>query len=214
MKSYDVIVIGGGPAGFAASMSARNTYPDKSIALIRKETAALIPCGIPYTMHRLDTVEDDILPDAPLKKAGVEIIVDSVIDRDAKTLHCASGEDISFDRLVVATGSMPVIPSIPGSEKGGVFAVKKEMDALRELKNAVKESSSVVVIGGGYVGVEFADEILKEGKQVTIVDQLTHLLPLSLDPEFSGFIEAAILDQGGELELGASVASIEGKDRV
>ena len=214
MKSFDIVVIGGGPAGFAAAMSARNTYPKKTITLIRIEDIALIPCGIPYTMHRLERVEDDILPDAPLEKAGVEIIVDSVIGRDAKTLHCASGEDIKFDRLVVAAGSMPIVPPISGSEKGGVFAVKKQIDALRELKNAVKGSSSVVIIGGGYVGVEFADEILKEGKRVTIVDQLTHLLPLSLDPDFCEHIETAILDQGGELELGASVASIEGQDRV
>jgi NADPH-dependent 2,4-dienoyl-CoA reductase/sulfur reductase-like enzyme len=214
MRNFDIVVIGGGPAGFAAAMSARNTYPDKSIALIRREEIALIPCGIPYTMHRLDTVEDDILPDAPLEKAGVQIIVDSVIDRDSKTLQSAGGDAVTFDRLVVATGSMPVVPSIPGSEKVGVFAVKKQIDALRELKTAVKGSSSVVIIGGGYVGVEFADEILKEGKRVTIVDQLTHLLPLSLDPEFSEHIEKAILDQGGELELGASVAQIEGEDHV
>ena len=92
--------------------------------------------------------------------------------------------------------------------------MKKEIDALRELKNAVKGSSSVVIIGGGYVGVEFADEILKEGKRVTIVDQLPHLLPLSIDPEFGEFIEAAILDQGGELELGALVARVEGEDQA
>ena len=214
MNYFDVVVIGGGPAGFAAAMSARNTYPSKSIALIRKEEIALIPCGIPYTMHRLDTLEDDILPDAPLEKAGVRIIVDTVIDRDAKTLHCASGENVNFDRLVVATGSRPVIPSIPGLEKNGVVVVKRQIDALRELKYAVKGSSSVVIIGGGYVGVEFADEILKEGKPVTIVDQLARLLPLSLDPEFSDHIEKAILDQGGGLELGASVASIDGEDRV
>jgi len=195
-------------------MSARTTHPDKSIALIRKEETALIPCGIPYTMHRLESVEDDILPDDPLERAGVKIIVDRVVGREGKTLRLASDKNITFDRLVVATGSRPVIPSIPGSEKGGVVAVKKEMNAVLELKDAVKRSSSIVIVGGGYVGVEFADEILREGKRVTIVDQLTHLLPLSLDPEFSEFIEAAILDQGGELELGVFVTSIEGEDRV
>jgi NADPH-dependent 2,4-dienoyl-CoA reductase/sulfur reductase-like enzyme len=214
MHRYDVIVIGGGPAGFAAAMSARNIYPGKTIALIRKESAALIPCGIPYTMHRLDSVEDNILPDAPLEKAHVTIIVDRVVGRDGKTLRMASDKDIAFDRLVVATGSRSIIPSIPGSEKAGVFTVKKEIDALRELKNAVTGSSSVVIVGGGCVGVEFADEILKVGKQVAIVDQLPHLLPFSLDVEFSGFIEAAIQDQGGKLEPGTSIARIEGRDRV
>ncbi len=214
MIGFDIVVIGGGPAGFATAMSARNTYPEKSIALIRKEEIALIPCGIPYTMHRLARVEDDILPDTPLTAAGVEIIVDSVVDRNGKTLRCASGEEIEYDRLVVATGSIPVVPPVRGLGKTGVFTVIKELDALRELKTEVGRASNIVVVGGGYVGVEFADEILKEGKRVTIVDQLAHLLPVSVDPEFSRFIEGAILDQGGELALGASVDCIEGEDQV
>jgi len=214
MKVFDIVVIGGGLAGFATAMSARNTYPDKSIALIRKEEIALIPCGIPYTMHRLARVEDDILPDAPLEAAGVEIIIDSVVDRNGKTVRCESGEEITYDRLVVATGSIPVIPPIRGSEKAGVFAVIKELNALRELKDAVVGATDIVVVGGGYVGVEFADEIVSMGKRVTIVDQLTHLLPLSLDPDFSQFIEASIVEKGGKLELGSSVACIEGEDQV
>ncbi len=111
MRSFDIVIIGGGPAGFAAAMSARNTYPDKSVALVRKEEVALIPCGIPYTMHRLGAVEDDILPDAPLTKAGVHILIGEVETRDGKTLLLAGGDCIAFDRLVIATGSAPLSTS-------------------------------------------------------------------------------------------------------
>jgi NADH oxidase (H2O2-forming) len=214
MKEFDIVVIGGGPAGFATAMSARKTYPDTTIALIRKEEIALIPCGIPYTMNRLETVDDDILPDAPLKAAGIEIIIDTVVDRDGRRLRCAGGEEIRFERLVVATGSVPMVPPIRGLQKRGVFTVIKEINALRTLKDAAEQANDIVVIGGGYVGVEFADELLAKGKRVTIVDRLDHLLPQSLDPEFSAFIETAIVDRGGRLRLGTSVTDIEGGEQV
>lgn len=214
MRSFDIVIIGGGPAGFAAAISARNTYPEKSVVIVRKEKIALIPCGIPYTMHRLKAVEDNILPDAPLLKAGVEIMVAEVVARDGKLLRLADGESLEFDKLVIAAGSVPIVPSIPGIDLDGVFVVAKDIDALCELKLAMVAASSVVVIGGGYVGLEFADEFLSEGKTVTIIDRLPHLLSLSLDAEFSERVEAEFSRQGGQLMLGVSVAAIEGQDRV
>ncbi|MEE4270381.1 MAG: FAD-dependent oxidoreductase [Thermoanaerobaculales bacterium] len=214
MKEFDIVVIGGGPAGFATAMSARKTYPDKTLALIRKEETALIPCGIPYTMNRLEEVDDDILPDAPLEAAGIDIIIDTVVGRNGRRLQCAGGEEIRFERLVVATGSIPMVPPIRGLDKGGVFTVIKEMSALRTLKKAANQANDIVVIGGGYVGVEFADELLAKGKRVTIIDRLDHLLPQALDPEFCAFIEAAIADRGGELRLGTSVTDIKGGEHV
>ncbi len=66
MKTSNILIIGGGPAGVAAAISARNTYPDKTIALIRKEQVPMIPCGIPYILHSLSSIEENILPDTPL----------------------------------------------------------------------------------------------------------------------------------------------------
>lgn len=75
MRSYDVAIIGGGPGGVTTALSARNTYPDKKIVLIRKEKTALIPCSIPYTLHTLEKVEDDILPAKLLDNNAVDLII-------------------------------------------------------------------------------------------------------------------------------------------
>ena len=87
MNKYDVVILGGGPAGVTCAISAHNTYPDKTIALIRKEEAALIPCGIPYTLHSVESVNDDILPDGLVTNDGTDLIIDEVMKKKEKRFN-------------------------------------------------------------------------------------------------------------------------------
>lgn len=215
MKNYDVIIIGGGPAGVSCAISAKNAYPNKKVALIRKDETPMIPCGIPYTINTLESVDDNILPDAPLNKLGVEIINDEVINKEEYVLELLSEKKVSFEKLVIATGSQAVIPQIEGINKNGVYLVRKSRKYLVELKEKVKEAKNIIVMGGGYIGVEVADEILREERKcVKIIEMQETLFPISMDSEFGKKAQEEIEEAGGEVILGESVVKVVGNEKV
>ncbi len=85
MKHYDVIIIGAGPAGIITGVTAKKTYPDKSMLMFKEEEKGLVPCGIPYIFHSLNGVEENMMGPKPFVDLGGEVLTDSVTDVNLET---------------------------------------------------------------------------------------------------------------------------------
>jgi NADH oxidase (H2O2-forming) len=214
MKKADVVIIGGSAAGTEAAMVIKKQYKLDKVIVIRKETKVMIPCGIPYIIGTLESINKNVLPDTLLGDA--ELIVDEVtsIDRNSKTVTTAGGETIGYGKLIIATGSRPVVPQLPGVELENVFVVKKDMDYLQKLQDALKQAKDVVIVGGGFIGAEFADECRKMDLNVTVVELLEHCLLINCDDLFCTKIEDALREKGVQVNTGCRVKSINGTGKV
>ncbi|MDC7225406.1 MAG: FAD-dependent oxidoreductase [Spirochaetales bacterium] len=209
----DVLIIGGGPAGFACAKSAAHTYPEKKITIVRRDSVSVIPCGIPYVISSLEQVEHNILPDQGLVADDIEIVVDEVTGFDGKTAITASGKKISFEKLVLATGSRPTLPEIEGANLDGVMVIHKNFDFLSRMKEQVKNAENVFIVGGGFIGLEVADEILKLNKNVTICCR-SRILRAAFDPEFCELAITEMENLGANVLSGTSIQKLEGSGSV
>jgi len=217
VEKADVVVIGGSAAGPVAAVSCRRRYPEKKVVLIRKEEQVLVPCGIPYIFGTVGSPEKNLIPDALLGKNGIELIKGEVveIDRDKKSVSTISGDVVSYDKLVLATGSLPIHLPIPGLDKENAFIVKKDVAYLKNMLDAMNGVRDIVIIGGGFIGVEFADECKKNrDANVTIVEILPHCLQLALDEEFCTEAENTLAERGIKVLTSQRVEAILGDNKV
>lgn len=217
MKKADVIIIGGSAAGIPAAITCRRHYPDKSVMLIRKEEKVQIPCGIPYIFGTVNSPDNNLIPDTAVTGNGIELLIDEAekIDREKKNIHTKNGEIVNYDKLILATGSIPLDLPIPGLDKENVFKVKKDTPYLENLLDKMGDKKDIVILGGGFIGVEFADECKKNrDANVTIVELLPHCLMLAFEDEFCQEAEEILKERGINLITGFKIEGVLGDEKV
>jgi len=216
-KKTEILIIGGGPAAAVSAGTAAKYYPDKKITIIKSNETSLIPCGIPYMINSLDDPAKNIMPFKPLEEAGVEVVIDEAvgINREEKTVKTSAGNEYSYEKLILATGSLPFVPPIKGAELKNIYSVKKDFNYLKEMIGKIRESRNIAVVGGGFIGVEFCDEISQiDGKNIYLVELLPDVLSNSFDPEFSEIAKAQLEGNGVNILTGVKVDEICGTEKA
>ncbi len=214
MRGFDLVVVGGSSSGIAAALTAARRHCDKKIAVVRKEEKALIPCSLPYLFHTLDSPRKAFISDEALSAAGVELVIAEVLSlgrREGKLLT-TEGE-MKYERLILATGSTPLPPPFLGGEKENIFVMEKELEKVERMRASLRRAGEVVIVGGGFVGVELAEELSKAGKKVTVVELLPRCLS-TFDGEVSAEVERLLGERGVRVLTGKRVKEAVGGEEV
>ncbi len=185
--------------------------------MVRKEEKVLIPCGIPYIYGSVGSPEKDLIPDSSLESNNIDLLIGEAekIEKEKKVLKVAGSEDVKYDKLIIATGSEPIRPPIEGIDKENAFVVKKDINYLSSLLEKINNSKNMVIIGGGFIGMEFADECRKNRDiNISIVEMLPHCLMLTFDESLCSYAEELIEKEGVKVITGERVESIVGDEKV
>lgn len=216
MSKVDYLVIGNGMTGLSAIREIRRNDENGSITVVTNE---------PYhTYYRVkltefisrDYDEEELLvnPVEWYEENKIEVklrkIVETV-DFENKTAYLDDGEEVQYEKLLLATGSRPFIPPIKGNFKQGFFALRSLRD-LEFIKKYLDGRDRVAVIGGGLLGLEAAWSLKELGKEVSIIEFGAHLLNRQLDAELSTKLEEELRDEGFNLYLNAGAEEILGDD--
>ena len=216
-REFDVVVVGGSAAGITAAITARRHNHDASILVVRREEQVLIPCGIPYIFGTVGSPQENLIPDAVLEKNEIELLLDDVrdVDTEKQVLRTAEGEELTFRRLVIATGGQPVQLPLPGADLENVFSIRKSVPYLENMLSVLEEAEDLVIVGGGFIGVEFADECRKRwDMNVSVVEMLPYPLQLAFDEEFCSEAQGLLEDRGINVLTEAKVEGFLGDGAV
>jgi NADPH-dependent 2,4-dienoyl-CoA reductase/sulfur reductase-like enzyme len=226
MPRTRMVVVGGDAAGMSAAAQARRRRPAEELEIVAFERGGHVSysaCGLPYYAGGVVGDWHDLVVRTPEQFA--EQAIDArpgheveAIDLEAGRLRVrdlAGGRvaDEPWDVLVVATGSEPLRPPIPGIDLPGVYGLSILADGL-ELRRAIDaEPARAVVVGGGYIGLEAAEALVRREVPTVLVEAGEQVMG-RIDPDMGALVSQAVRDLGVELRLQEAVEAIEGDGRV
>jgi NADPH-dependent 2,4-dienoyl-CoA reductase/sulfur reductase-like enzyme/rhodanese-related sulfurtransferase len=215
-----LVIVGGVAGGASAAARARRLSEDAEIVLLeRGPDVSFANCGLPYHIGGQIAEREKLLVAKPqLLRNRFRLDVRTLssveaIDRAAKTVRIhdlASGlrYDESFDSLILATGAAPFRPSIPGIDLDGVFTLRNLEDTDRIKQRLDQGISRVVLLGGGFISLELAENFVRRGVTTTVVERNGQILA-PFDHEMTTPIVEAMASKGVDLLLGCSAEAVE-----
>ena len=218
-----VVIIGCTHAGTITASQVFSQHPDAEVTIYEKnDNVSFLSCGIATYLGGVAKSIDDMFYSSPeaLAQLGAAVHMQhevTAVDLKKKTLkvkNLVSGEESEdhYDKLMVTTGSWPVIPNLPGIDDPNVYLCKNYNHA-KKLFEVAKNAQKIVVIGGGYIGVELVEAYSKQGKQVTLIDGNDRLLSKYYDAKYTDIVTKDFEDHQVTLAFDELVAGFEHKDQ-
>lgn len=222
-----LLILGGVAAGTKIAAKFKREQPDAEVLILTKGVdISYAGCGLPYYVGGVIKSRDELVVNTPeafmaLTGAKVRTGVEAVdLDRAGKRvtavdLATGSKETHTYDKLVIATGAHPFVPPCAGTELENVFLMRTPDDAaaLRKKVDA-GEIKRVVIVGGGLIGLEVAENMADRGVKTSVIDVAPHILSEMLDPEISEYVENAMANAGIMPFTGVALEGIEGNGKV
>ena len=225
-RKVKVLIIGGVAAGtkVAAKLKREDFGADVTILTMGKDIS-YAGCGLPYYVGNVIRDRKQLIVNTPAsfeKLTGVRVVTETEavkVNRQEKTVEAVStvtGERsvYGYDKLVIATGASPIKPPLEGMDLEGVFFMRTPKDAitLRERIEA-GDVKRAVVAGGGFIGLEVAENLLARGIKVSVIDMAPHVLP-GFDPEMAEYVEDHLADKGIMTFTGTRLEGFLGEGRL
>ncbi len=225
-RKVKVLIIGGVAAGtkVAAKLKREDFGADVTILTMGKDIS-YAGCGLPYYVGDVIRDRKQLIVNTPAsfeKLTGVRVVTETEavkVNRQEKTVEAVStvtGERsvYGYDKLVIATGASPIKPPLEGMDLEGVFFMRTPKDAitLRERIEA-GDVKRAVVVGGGFIGLEVAENLLARGIKVSVIDMAPHVLP-GFDPEMAEYVEEHLADKGIMTFTGTRLEGFLGEGRL
>lgn len=213
------VIVGAGQAGAETSIELRKLGFTGRVVLIGEETHPPYkrpPLSKGFLAGSVTQEQLYVMPLAGLEKNNIEFRSGtrvSKIDRAAKTLQFADGSALAYDKLAITTGGRPRLLSMPNADKANVFPVRSIND-IESMRVHSVEGKRLVIIGGGFIGLEAAAVAIKLGLKVTVLEGLPRILARVTSPEVSTFFERIHREAGVDMRTGVQIVSLDGDGAV
>jgi len=220
-----ILVIGGVAAGTKAAAKLLRQDRSAEVTLCTKaQDISYAGGGLPYYVGGDIPTREDLIVNTPQKyaaltgvtvKTGMEAVR---VDPAARTVtfKTADGEAVEgYDKLILATGAEPFVPPVEGTGLPGVFTVRTPDDAIG-IRDYIDRNGckTAVVVGGGFIGLEIAENLMAKGLRVTVVDMAAQVMPGLFDAEVAGYIRRQLQARGLRIVTGAALQAVTGQGKA
>lgn len=220
-KGKKILIVGGVAGGASCATRARRLSEKAEIVIFeRGPDVSFANCGLPYYIGDVIDDEDELIvaTQASFKERfNIEVHTESdviAIDRENRTIQVKDIKTSTtykerYDALVLAPGATPIHPPLPGIDLPGIFSLRNIPDS-RKIRECIdqREVKNAVIVGGGFIGLEMAENLTARGLKVTLIEMERHLMP-SLDPEMTVALQTHLTARRVALSLGNRVTGFE-----